>query len=97
MSMINRQIVKDYIDSQKEMLVFANKNKQTPPEIQIEASNKLLVLRRHLDKIGLKMPPAKYYYNPENQRTWKYLPYTAEKKASRMTIENPNFKDGKSK
>ena len=83
--------INDYVNSHRLMIRFVKQNENVPPPIQIHAQQSLVKLREWLDKKGFRMPRAKYYYNPEDERTWKFIPCDGNHGTHRTSWNNPSY------
>ena len=92
MRLLETKYFKEYVRTQTNLLVWVLDNVTPPPKMVVEAQDKLEILRRYLDTNGIKMPLPKYVYNPEDKKTWGFLPAPVNSGHHRMTIRNPNFK-----
>lgn len=91
MSLLNNRYVMDYVNSHKLLIRFVKQNHNVPPPVEIHAQQALIKLRQYLDGQGLRMPIAKFYYNPQDERTWRFIPYESSSTHMKVSFKNPNY------
>jgi hypothetical protein len=91
MSLLNNRLVMEYVNSHRLLIHFVKQNHNVPPPVQVNAQQSLIKLREYLDKKGYRMPVAKYYYNPEDERTWRFIPCESNQSQIRVSFNNPNY------
>ena len=90
MSTLVSDQVKDYINTQKVVLLYSRNNRCIPPDVLVRAYDALVALRKYLDDMNLKMPKARYLYCHNDESTWKWLTMNSASSISNV-YRNPNF------
>ena len=92
MALLKTKYFINYVRTQKAVLNYTLANSVCPVKISENAKVALEELRKYLDRKGYRLPLPQYYYNSQDNRTWKYLPSNTKTQNINLFCHNPNFK-----
>lgn len=88
----NDWIVKQYIDSCKEVGSYSKLKIKEPSEVTQRHKMATQIYRDYLDSQKKRMPQPKYTYDIKDKHTWKYLTVITDEGTYVKSVPNPVFR-----